>query len=276
MSPTPVRVRFSGFVPSVALAIAMALAGTLLTAPAARAAATPAPPPPGAGFDYQIGGGYPPPAGVKVISRDREDDPVPGRYNICYVNAFQVQPGERAEWDDDLLLRDAEGRVVIDEDWGEPLLDLRTAAKRERVAAKVNGWITGCARKGFQAVEPDNYDSFTRSRNLLTAAQAQAYLRLLSAHAHREGLAIAQKNTVELAAARERNGLDFAIAEECGEWDECADYVRHFGRHVIVIEYTAQGLKRACAEFKGRLSIVRRDREVVTPDDPGYVRETCP
>lgn len=54
---------FSGFMPGVSLAIATALAGALLTAPAARAA-TPAPPPPGAGFDYQIGGGYPPPAGV--------------------------------------------------------------------------------------------------------------------------------------------------------------------------------------------------------------------
>ncbi|MFG1814933.1 hypothetical protein ACGFIF_14285 [Kribbella sp. NPDC049174] len=36
----------------------------------------------------------------------------------------------------DLLLRDAAGNLVIDEDWGEPLLDLRTQDKRNRIAQK--------------------------------------------------------------------------------------------------------------------------------------------
>ena len=43
------------------------------------------------------------------------------------------------------------------------------------------------------------------------------------------GLAIAQKNTAELAGNRVTNGLDFAIAEECADWDECGDYVDAFG-----------------------------------------------
>src|SRR4051794_40006595 len=70
-------------------------------------------------FDYQIGGGYPPPSGVQIVSRDRNDMPAPGLYNICYVNGFQAQPDEATWWQTthpDLLLRDAGGAVVIDTD----------------------------------------------------------------------------------------------------------------------------------------------------------------
>ncbi len=96
-------------------------------------------PPPNAGLDYQLGGGYELPQGVSIVSRDRTDTPAPGAYNICYLNGFQVQPGEEGDWDEDLLLRDDEGEVVIDEDWDEALLDVSSADKRERIAAVVGG-----------------------------------------------------------------------------------------------------------------------------------------
>ena len=56
-----------------------------------------APPPSNAGFDYQIGGDYPLPAGVSVVSRDWfSGRPAPDpAYSICYVNAFQTQVDER-------------------------------------------------------------------------------------------------------------------------------------------------------------------------------------
>ncbi|GGX91063.1 endo alpha-1,4 polygalactosaminidase [Streptomyces fructofermentans] len=231
-------------------------------------------PPVHAGFDYQIGGAYPPPKGVRVVARDRAAKPARGLYNICYVNAFQAQPEERDEWPADLLLRDGGGKAVIDRDWNEPLLDIRTPAKRERVAARVNRWIDGCADKGFDAVEPDNYDSYTRSHRLLDADDATAFIRLLSDHAHARGLAIAQKNTVELAPRREDAGLDFAVAEECGAYDECGAYAKAFDDRVVVVEYTDSGLDKARSGFGDRLSIVRRDVLVSTPDSADYVRET--
>lgn len=229
-------------------------------------------PPRHAGFDYQIGGAYPPARGVRVVSRDRSDSPAPGLYNICYVNAFQAQPQERSDWPADLLLRDGHGRAVVDEDWDEPLLDLRTPAKRGRVAARVNRWIDGCAKKGFDAVEPDNYDSYTRSEGLLTAADAVAFMRLLTGHAHARGLAVGQKNTAELTARRQAAGLDFAVTEECGQYDECEVYAKAYDDHVVDIEYTDRGLRKALARWGGRLSVVRRDVGVSTPDAPEYVR----
>ncbi|ARP68778.1 hypothetical protein LK07_02235 [Streptomyces pluripotens] len=230
-------------------------------------------PPRHAGFDYQIGGAYPPPKGVRIVSRDRSDSPAPGLYNICYVNAFQAQPAERSSWPPDLLLRDAHGKVVIDEDWNEPLLDLRTPAKRTRIAKRVNRWIDGCAEKGFDAIEPDNYDSYTRSHHLLTADEATSFIILLSRHAHARHLAIAQKNTAELAGEHERTGLDFAVAEECGQYDECGVYAKAFDDRVVDIEYTDGGLRSALAHWGSRLSIVRRDRNVSTPGTAGYVRK---
>ncbi|MFJ7147415.1 endo alpha-1,4 polygalactosaminidase [Streptomyces sp. NPDC100445] len=234
--------------------------------------AAPRLPPRAAGFDYQIGGAYPPPKGVRIVSRDRSDSPAPGLYNICYVNAFQSQPAERASWPADLLLRDARGAVVIDEDWHEPLLDLRTPGRRERVARRVNTWIDECARKGFDAVEPDNYDSYTRSHRLLTADDATAFMALISRHAHARHLAVAQKNTAELAGRRRRAGLDFAVSEECGQYDECGVYAKAFDGRVVDIEYTDAGLRAARARWGGRISIVRRDRDVSTPGSAAYVR----
>ncbi|GAA2314386.1 endo alpha-1,4 polygalactosaminidase [Streptomyces kunmingensis] len=261
---------------TVSAALAAAAAACLAVPSSASAAANAVTLPPAhAGFDYQIGGAYTPPSGVKIVSRDRSDAPAAGLYNICYINAFQAQPDAEGEWDDDLLLRDDNGDVVYDGDWGEAVLDIRTADKRKRIAAKVNGWIDGCASKGYQAVEPDNYDTYTRFPDYLTATQAKAYIALLATHAHGKGLAVAQKNTGELAGAGKETGLDFAVVEECGYYDECGDFTAEYGNNVVVVEYSASGLKNACAKWGDKLSIVRRDLDVSPAGSSGYVRQTC-
>ncbi|WP_411576921.1 endo alpha-1,4 polygalactosaminidase [Streptomyces sp. SCSIO ZS0520] len=269
--------------PSARSRLTRTLAGTaaaVLLAACAPGAGTeeesaPALPPRNAGLDYQLGGAYPPPEGVGIVVRDHTARPAKGRYSICYVNAFQAQEGAESAWDEDLLLRDAKGGIVYDGPWNEAVLDIRTAEKRERIAAKVNGWIDTCARKGFQAVEPDNYDTFDRFGAYLSAGDAKALITLVSAHAHERGLAVAQKNTAELAPERERTGLDFAVAEECGAHRECGAYAEAFDDRVLVVEYEKAGLRRACAGWRDRLSIVLRDPDVSPAGDPGYVRETC-
>ncbi|MFI9503560.1 endo alpha-1,4 polygalactosaminidase [Nocardia sp. NPDC052566] len=242
---------------------------------AASAAPPVTPPPLHGGFDYQITEPYDPPQGVTIVSRDHSAAKAPNMYNICYVNGFQAQPGAESEWEPDLLLRDADGKVVMDTRWKEALLDIRTDDKRHRIANKVNTWVDGCASKGFNAIEVDNYDSYTRSKNLLTPDHAVTFAAVLAGHAHDRGLAIGQKNGAELVGRRAEAKLDFAIAEECGDTKECGVYARAFDNHVIDIEYTDAGLAAACSGFKDTLSIVRRNVDVTTPDDPDYVRKTC-
>ncbi|MDI5904110.1 MULTISPECIES: endo alpha-1,4 polygalactosaminidase [Streptomyces] len=226
-------------------------------------------------WDYQIGGAYPPAKGVRVVSRSYEDAPAPGLYNICNINAYQAESDAESDWDADLLLRDADGKVVHDTDWGEAVLDIRTAAKRERIAAELDTRIDACAAKGYQAVEPDNYDSFTRFPSYLKAAQAEALMKRLAARAHAEGLAIAQKNTAELVSDRASLGLDFAIVEDCAEYDECGGFADAFDDNVLMVEYTKKGLTTACATWSSTLSVVRRDEEVVPEGADGFLRETC-
>ncbi|MET8010620.1 endo alpha-1,4 polygalactosaminidase [Streptomyces sp. NPDC005271] len=263
---------------AVASTMALAAASAVLTgctSSGAGDATEPALPHVHGGFDYQLGGAYTPRKGVDIVSRDRTASPADGLYSICYVNAFQVQPGERNTWPEDLLLHDGNGDTVIDKRWKEPLLDIGTADKRERAAAKVNRWLDGCADKDFDAVEPDNYDSYERSHGLLTTADAQAFITLLSKHAHAKGLAIAQKNTAELLPGRKKTGLDFAVVEECGQYDECGDFADAYDDRVVVVEYTDEGFAKACEGWGDQLSIVRRDQNVTPPGSDDYVRETC-
>lgn len=280
---------------TVLAACVAAACGAVVFIPSAQAA-EPAPPPANADFDYQIGKPYDPPTGVTVVSRDWKSSPAAGLYNICYVNAFQTQEVGDVDgpddWDENLLLKNDSGDVVIDEDWNEAILDITTDAKRKAIATKINQQIDTCADKGFDGLELDNYDTFDREvvAGRITADDAQAYIRILSARGHDKGLAVAQKNTVELAPNHEENGLDFAIAEECGDprWNECADYVKAFGNNVIMIEYTDESMVNACA-FSDRVSVVQRDRPVLAPgetaeeeDDEGnvhtieYLRKVCP
>ncbi|NYJ74844.1 endo alpha-1,4 polygalactosaminidase [Allobranchiibius huperziae] len=229
-------------------------------------------------FDYQIGGSYPPASGVRIVDRDRTSAPAPGRYNVCYVNAYQAQPGDLAWWQHthpNLLLRDASGRLIIDRDWNEALLDIATPAKRLAIAAVVGGWFAGCAHSGYDAVEPDNLDSYTRSQGHLTQADAVAFAALLAGIAHRDTLLIGQKNAAELATRLRGSGYDFAVAEECQEYDECDAYTSAYGTKVIEIEYSADQFAQACAARRGRVSLLLRDRDVVAKGQSGYVSRIC-
>lgn len=228
-------------------------------------------------LDYQLGGAYPPPAGVEIVSRDRNAAPAAGLYNICYVNGFQIQPDELATWQADhadLILRDSGGAPIIDADWNEALIDIGTPQKRSAVAAIVGGWIEGCANAGFDAIEIDNLDSFSRSQGTLTEDDAIAAIRLFADRAHARGLPIAQKNSAELVGRRAEMQTDFVVAEECNRYDECEVYRGAYGDLVFVIEYRQQDFTAGCAAFPS-LSIVLRDRDLVTPNDTGYVYDGC-
>ena len=229
-----------------------------------------------------MGGSYPLPNGVSVVSRDRTASPADGAYNICYINGFQTQPGQLRWWKQhhgDVLLRDG-GELVHDPGWpGEVLLDTRTDANRREIATVLGRWIDRCADDGFDAIEPDNLDSFTRSRHLLKRADALALSKRLANRSHAAGLAIAQKNTAGLTKAQAQHvGFDFAVAEECQVWHECGRYRASYGRHIIEIEYTDNGRRafhQACEQHADDWSIVMRDRNLVGPSNPHYRFKMC-
>ncbi|WP_110338083.1 endo alpha-1,4 polygalactosaminidase [Prauserella flavalba] len=239
--------------------------------------------PAGARFDYQVGAAYPPPGGVTLVVRDSTAPPAPGVYNVCYVNGFQTQPQERERWlaeRRDLVLSGKDGQPVTDPGWpDELLLDTSTEAKRERIAAIVGDVIAGCARAGFAAVEIDNLDSYTRSHGALDVEDNLALAAELARRAHGHGVLIGQKNAAELGErGRTEAGFDFAVAEECVRWAECASYTDVYGDAVLDIEYTddlAGPFAASCDRRDTPVSTILRDRDLAGPGEDGYAYEAC-
>jgi len=232
--------------------------------------------------DYQLGGGYEPPAGTTIVARDRTDVPAPGVFTICYVNGFQSQGADASFWLDEhplLVLRDASGDPVYDENWpDEFLFDTSTDLKRTALSSIVGDWIDGCAADGFDAVEFDNLDSFTRSGDLLTEENNVAFATILAARAHKAGLQAGQKNSAELSANGPAIGFDFAVAEECHRWDECGAYTEVYGNHVVDIEYFDDlrgAVADVCADENTPTLTVVRDRNLATPESAEYRYEVC-
>jgi hypothetical protein len=203
------------------------------------------PPPPGAEVDYQLGGAYRLPEGVRVVVRDRTDPPARSGYSICYVNAYQTQPGTLRWWrrhHPRLLLRDILGVLVHDRDGGPRCC---STPRRRTVDVSSPGWSGGGSTAApSRATGRWSRTTSTRSRarGLLTRADALAVARLLAVRAHSAGLAIAQKNLASVSRTeRLQIGFDFAGAEECEVWRECDRYARAYGQHVIETEYTDNG-----------------------------------
>lgn len=233
------------------------------------------------GFDYQLGGPYPPPSGVTIVERDRTADPSGAGYDICYVNGFQTQPDESeafAAAHPELVVQTGAGPLV-DEGWpDEYLFDTSIADKRGALAELVGEWIDGCATDGFAAVEIDNLDSYTRSGEALTADDNLALAAIYAERAHAAGLAIAQKNTADQVSALRALGYDFAVTESCFEFEECEAYTAEYPV-VLDIEYTDElgedGFAQACSDPDRPAVMILRDHSLVTPDDAEYVYRSC-
>jgi hypothetical protein len=210
----------------------------------------------GATPDYQLGGAYTPDAGVDLVARDR------------------------SEWPAHLLL-DRGGSPVFDPDWpDEALLDTSTADRRQGILEIVSPWIRGCAASGFDAVEFDNLDSYTRSDGALVLDDNLALAEMLVDVAHDAGLAAGQKNAAEDASVlQDRAGFDFAVVEECAAYRECAEYTAVYDAHVIDIEYTDQlprPFEVMCADTDSPASMVLRDRDLRPRGADEHVFQTCP
>ena len=275
----------------LALAPMLLLAGCSESAPDSTREPAVTLPNAGARFDYQLGGPYPPPDGASIIVRDRLADPAGNGYDVCYVNGFQTQPDESAEFalqHPELVLHvpgslsssKGRGEPLVDPGWpDEYLLDASTEAKRTALAGIVGRWIRGCRDAGYAAVEIDNLDSFTRSEGLLTEKDNLALAAEYARIAHDAGLAIAQKNTAESAEHLAELGYDFAVTESCRHFDECGAYASVYDV-VLDIEYADElgvdGFVEACTEPVPGVTMILRDHDLRMPGEDGYLHQACP
>jgi hypothetical protein len=101
--------------------------------------------------------------------------------------------------------------------------------------------IAMCARKGFDAVEPDNLAGWEAENDTgftITPADQLRFNRWIARQVHARGMAVALKNdgrqVDQLVGA-----FDFAIVEECFQYDECGYYSPFVdaGKAVLEAEY---------------------------------------
>jgi hypothetical protein len=174
---------------------------------------------------FDIDGADTPRATVQALKRDR-------RYVVCYFSAGTY---ESFRSDGHRFPRSIRGRPV--EGFGnERWLDIRRLGL---IAPVLRARMRACARKGFDAVEPDNVDGYDNRTGLpLRRSDALRFTRWLARTAHGLGLAVGLKNSTGLVSALAAR-FDFAVVEQCLQYDECERY-RPFvmrGKPVYEVEY---------------------------------------
>jgi hypothetical protein len=158
-----------------------------------------------------------------------------GRKVICYLDVGSWEPyrPDKAEFPDSVIGRRYAG--FEEERW----LDVAHFRRFER---PLKQRFDMCARKGFDAVEPDNvagWEPENKTGFKITRADQLRFNRWIARQVHARGMAVALKNDGRQAAELAPD-FDFAVVEECFHYHECGYYKNTFvaeGKAVFEAEY---------------------------------------
>jgi hypothetical protein len=123
-----------------------------------------------------------------------------------------------------------------------------------------------CARKGFDAVEPDNIAGWERENHTgfrITRRDQLRFNRWLAREVHGRGMSIALKNDGR-QAKQLVHAYDFAIVEQCFQYDECGLY-RPFvvdGKAVLETEYEEKPSRYCKTALALRFSSIRKSYDL--------------
>jgi hypothetical protein len=205
---------------------------------------------------FDIDGAETSAATVRALKRD-------GRYVVCYFSAGTY---ENFRSDSRQLLPSVRGRPV--EGYGnERWLDIR---RLDLVAPLLRARMRTCARKGFDAVEPDNVDGYDNQTGFpLRRSDSLRFTRWLARTAHRLGLAVGLKNSTGLVSAL-AGRFDFAVVEQCVQYDECERYRPFIRRGKPVYEVEYEGTPQSVCPEAGRMGIntIVKDVDLTAPSRP--------
>ena len=104
---------------------------------------------------------------------------------------------------------------------------------------------TWCKAKGFDAVEPDNMDTWEEANNgfppgTLTVSASNTYDEWVANEVHSLGMAVFQKNDSEEVGTL-KSYFDGAVSEQCNQYSECSNFSPYIAENKPVIN----------AEYKG-------------------------
>jgi hypothetical protein len=180
-----------------------------------------------------------------------------GRKAICYldVGSWEEFRPDAGRFPQSVRGKRYEG--FPDERW----LDIR---RFHSFAVPLRDRIAMCARKGFDAVEPDNIAGWENNTGFaITRADQLRFNRWIARQVHSRGMAVALKNdgpqVPQLLGA-----FDFAIVEQCFQYEECGQY-RPFveaGKAVFEAEYELDPAKYCGAAEAIDFSAIRKSYDL--------------
>jgi len=153
-----------------------------------------------------------------------------GRAVTCYIDtAYEPDRPDSSSFTSAVLGNGIDG-------WpGQKWVDIRSSVVRNIMTSR----IAQAAAKGCDAVEMDDVDSYTNNPGFpLTAADQLDFNTFLATTAHANDLGIALKNDLDQVKDLAAN-FDFAINEQCFQYDECTDLNTFItqGKAVFGVEY---------------------------------------
>ncbi|MGW2619383.1 endo alpha-1,4 polygalactosaminidase [Streptomyces sp. NPDC001500] len=196
-------------------------------------------PAPGVDWQWQLSGRLDTSVDVPVYDIDGFDHDAAtvaglhddGRRVICYLST-----GAWEDWRPDAKKFPA-SVIGKGNGWkGERWLDIRRTDILEPLLA---ARLDMCRDKGFDAVEPDNMDGYRNTTGFpIEAADQLRYNRLVARLAHQRGMSVGLKNDLDQIPALVGD-FDFAVNEQCAQYDECADLTPFIeaGKAVFHVEY---------------------------------------
>jgi len=190
-----------------------------------------------------------------------------GHHIICYfsVGTFEKwRPDAEKFLDIEDLVRDKMDK------WNENYIDITNPQLKPIMSKRFDL----AKEKGCDAVEPDNIDIYMdekikKWKKPISVEDQINYDIWLTEEAHSRGLSIAMKNDVE-NIEKLLKYFDFAINEECYEYDECGNYVESFIKNDKAVFMAAYGdycdekyLKKLEKNTKGKkLSIIIKEEDM--------------
>jgi hypothetical protein len=159
---------------------------------------------------YDVDGFETPKSTVTALHRQ-------GRKAICYldVGSWEDYRPDAGQFPKSVIGNRYEG--FPEENW----LDIR---RFRSFAPILEHRFAICARKGFDAVEPDNIAGWENKTGFpITRADQLRFNRWVASQVHARGMAVALKNDGR-QAKQLLGSFDFAIVEECFQYEECGLY----------------------------------------------------
>ena len=156
-----------------------------------------------------------------------------GKKVVCYFSA-----GSYENWRSDARLFPQASLGKDLDDWqGERWIDVRSDIVKLIMQVRI---LTAVV-KGCDGIDPDNIDGFSNDTGFpLTYQDSRNFNLFIARQAHLWGLAIGLKNGMDMLPDV-ATSFDFAINEQCNEYDECETY-RDFvklDKPVFNLEYQA-------------------------------------